>query len=75
MARVINPQALRDIRELAGVGQGDLAARCGISQGALSNIERKKSGVSPEVMRKLADALGVSLDSITIPLPEVAAAS
>lgn len=70
MARVINPKALRDIRELVGIGQGDLAGRCGITQGALSNIERDKSGVSPELMRKLANELGVSLDSITIPVPE-----
>ena len=75
MARTINAAALREIRELVGIDQRELAARCGISQGAISNIECGKHGVSPEVMRKFATALGVSLDAITIPLPRPEAAA
>ncbi len=72
MARAINGTALREIRDLVGIDQRELARRCGITQGTVSNIERGKHGVSPELMRKFADALGVSLDAITIPVPEVA---
>ena len=73
MPRAINSAALREIRDLVGIDQRELASRCGITQGAVSNIERGKHGVSPELMRKFADALGVSLDAITIPAPEEAA--
>lgn len=70
MPRAINPAALREIRDLVGISQRELARRCGIWQGTVTNIERGKHGVSPELMRKLADELGVKLDAITIPLPE-----
>jgi transcriptional regulator with XRE-family HTH domain len=70
MARVINGTALREVRDLVGIDQRELARRCGIRQGTVSNIERGKHGVSPELMRKFADVLGVSLDTITIPVPE-----
>ena len=70
MARQINGGAVREIRTLLGVEQADLARHCGITQGAMSNIERGKSGASPRVMRACADRLGVSLDSITYPAPE-----
>ena len=70
MPRAINPAALREIRDLVGIGQRELAARCEVSQQAISNAERGKHGVSPELMRKLASALGVALDAITIPVPD-----
>jgi transcriptional regulator with XRE-family HTH domain len=70
MARAINPAALREIRDLVGIDQRELARRCGIQQGTISNIERGKHGVSPELMRKFATALCVSIDAITIPAPE-----
>jgi len=74
MPRAINPAALREIRDLVGIDQRELARRCGVSQQAVSNAERGKHGVSPEVMRKLADALGVPLDAITNPIPEATSA-
>lgn len=70
MARAINPAALREIRELVGIDQHELARRCGIAQGTVSNIERRKHGVSPELTRKLATALGCSIDAITQAVPE-----
>jgi transcriptional regulator with XRE-family HTH domain len=70
MPRAINPAALREIRELVGIDQNELARRCGITQGTVSNIERRKHGVSPELMRKFATALGCSLDAITSPVAE-----
>lgn len=73
MARAINPAALREIRELVGISGRELGRRCGISETTVGNIERAKHGVSPELMRKIATALGCSIDAITIPLPDQAA--
>ena len=70
MPRAINPAALREIRSLIGISGRELARRCGISEGTVTNIECGKHGVSPELMRKIAISLGCSLDAITIPLPE-----
>jgi len=70
MARAINPAALREIRSLIGLSGRELARRCEISETTVTNIELGKHGVSPELMRKLADILGVPLDAITIPIPE-----
>jgi transcriptional regulator with XRE-family HTH domain len=70
MARAINGTAVREIRELVGIDQYELARRCEIDQGTVSNIERRKHGASPKVARKIADALGVSIDAITTPVPE-----
>lgn len=65
--RNLNGATVRVVRELTGISQHDLAARCAISQGTLSNIERGIHGTSPETNRKLADALGVPLEAITYP--------
>lgn len=76
--RNLNGATVRVVREALGISQRDLAARCDITQGALSNIERGIHGTSPETNRKLAGAMGVPLESITYPVgsPEpVAAAS
>lgn len=70
MPRAINRTALREIRGLVGLSQRELAARCGVTQTAVLNLEHGKNGASPELMRKLADQLGVPLDAITVPLPE-----
>lgn len=74
--RNLNGATVRVVRELLGISQEDLGARCGITQGALSNIERGIHGTSPETNRKLAEGMGVPLESITYPVAEpVAAAS
>jgi transcriptional regulator with XRE-family HTH domain len=65
MARAINPAALREIRELVGISQRELARRCGINQATVCHIEGDDHGVSPTLIRKLADALGCSVDAIT----------
>ena len=70
MARAINTAALREIRELVGISQRELGRRCGISETTVTNVERNKHGVSPTLMRKFADELGVPLDAITSPIPE-----
>lgn len=70
MPRTINRVALREIRELVGLSGRELARRCGISETTITNIEHGKHGVSPALMRKLADQLGVPLDAITSPVAE-----
>jgi len=72
MPRAINTAALREIRELVGISQRELGRRCGISPTTITNVERNKHGVSPELQRKIADALGVKLDAITSPVRETA---
>lgn len=66
--RKLNGATVRVVRELLGISQTDLAARCGITQGALSNIERGISGTTPETNKKFADGMGVPLESITYPV-------
>jgi len=56
MQRRVNGVALRTIRELAGISQTELARRADIGQATLSNIEKGKHGVSPQLTRKLADS-------------------
>lgn len=70
MARAINRTALREIRDLVGVTRRELGSRCGVAGGTITNIELGKHGCSPELQRKLADALGVKLDAITVPVIE-----
>ena len=70
MARQLNPAALREIRELAGISQPELARRAGIEQGSLSNIEHGKRGASPALLRRLAEGLKCSVDAISHHVPE-----
>lgn len=78
--RKLNGASVRVIRELTGISQADLARRIGVAKATMSNIENSVHGTTPETNRKLADAMGVPLESITYPVgvtdPEpVAAAS
>jgi transcriptional regulator with XRE-family HTH domain len=51
----VDPGALRDIRELAGLTREQLAVRCGLSSTTLYLAE--KGVVSMKTMEKMADAL------------------
>jgi transcriptional regulator with XRE-family HTH domain len=74
MNRKVNGAAVGTIRKALGMRQDALAAGAGITAAYLSQIEHgHRQQPAPEVMRRLADALGVPLDSITYPVPEVAA--
>ncbi len=55
-------------RKKRGMSQDDLAKRTGITQGYLSEIEIGRKSGDVQTLRKLADALKVSLDSL---VPEV----
>lgn len=51
-------------REHRGLKASDLAAQAGIAQAFLSQIETGKRDGTVETYRKLADALGVTLDDL-----------
>jgi transcriptional regulator with XRE-family HTH domain len=66
----IQPVALAVIRTLAGLSQAKLSEKSGVSQGYISGIESGDKKASPEMIKKLADALGVPIASlITDPTP------
>ncbi len=55
---------LKKIREDKKLGQSELAEKIGVSKQLLSGFENGRSGISNEVLKKLADALGVNPDAI-----------
>lgn len=55
---------LKKIREDKNIGQSELASRIGVSKQLLSGFENGRSGISNEVLKKLAEALDVSSDAI-----------
>ena len=55
---------LKKMREDKKIGQSELAVKIGVSKQLLSGFENGRSGVSNEVLQKLADALEVSSDAI-----------
>lgn len=64
-ALIIDGARVRAAREGRGLNQTELARLCGISQAALSNIERGQRNASPPLMRSLARHLGRGIDAIT----------
>lgn len=55
------PALLQAFRKQSGLTQADTALRLGISQQALSNIERHADKVSADRLLKLLGSLGVEL--------------
>jgi len=68
--RQSNGEAIRALREALGIKQEELAKRCGITQGGLSNIESGTRNASPETVVQLAKWLGVGVGAITSFPPE-----
>lgn len=65
--------SLRDLRAQAGLTQDELSAKSGLSQSQISQLELgnvRNSGV--RTLRKLADALGVTLGQVMAALDDVA---
>lgn len=61
--RLVNGNnAVRVFREWKGETQVDLAARSGLSQGHISDIESGRRTGTAAALRQIADALGVPLD-------------
>ena len=57
---------LKTIRESKRIRQSELAKQVGVSKQLLSGFENGRSGISNEVLKKLAIALDVSPDSILL---------
>ena len=57
-------QRLREIRQMRGLKQLDLSRRTGLQPSAISQFETGQRVPSPQNLIKIADALGVALDSI-----------
>lgn len=53
-----DPDALFRLRMQAGLTQGQLAERAGLSKGFVSKLESGKSSASAEALNRLAKALG-----------------
>ena len=51
-------RTLRQRRETAGLTQGDVASRVGLSRTSITNIEQGRQHVTLHVLYALADALG-----------------
>lgn len=52
---------LRSVRELRGLSQRDLAARAGLTNGAISLIEQNKSSPSVASLKRLLDAIPMTM--------------
>jgi transcriptional regulator with XRE-family HTH domain len=66
--RKVNGAAIASLRKALGISQRTLAARAAIAPAYLSQIEHSERHPGPEVIRRLADELGVPLNAITYPV-------
>jgi transcriptional regulator with XRE-family HTH domain len=60
-----NGAAIRSLREKDGWHQPEFARKVGMSQAALSNIEREKRSARPATIHRIARALRVPVAAIT----------
>jgi transcriptional regulator with XRE-family HTH domain len=60
-----NGAAIRSLREKDGWHQPDFAREVGMSQSALSNIEREKRSARPATIHRIARVLRVPVAAIT----------
>jgi transcriptional regulator with XRE-family HTH domain len=58
-------QRLRQYRQLADLSQNELAARAGVPRPTITNVESgAQAGMTLENARKLARALGITIDML-----------
>ena len=55
---------LKEIRQIMGLSQADLAARLGIKQPTLSRLESQDQDMQIETLRRIVQALGGELDVV-----------
>jgi transcriptional regulator with XRE-family HTH domain len=64
-------ERLRQLRELAGLSQRELARRANIPQPVVSDVERgHQKSIKFDTARRIARALGVTLDMLAGPEDE-----
>lgn len=61
MSTMLTGSKLRAIRALVGITQAELAEKSGVSPTAIAEYERDKRDLRADTIRKLCDALGVSV--------------
>jgi transcriptional regulator with XRE-family HTH domain len=61
-----NAEKIRDLRERAGLSREQLAERTGHHPASLRNIEGNRKNASAVSLARIAGALGVDLDDITL---------
>lgn len=62
-------ELLRKAREQAGITQRQLAVRCGMTQAAISRLERGDRSLTIEGLERLLLVMGMQLEVRTAPLP------
>lgn len=62
--RYLNGKALRRARLAAGLGQAELAAKCGVKQSQVSDWERDYNGCRAAMLPLLAEALGCETEAL-----------
>ena len=55
-------ETIRDLRKKHGISQGDLARIAGVSLPSISRLERGKDTIRLDVLVRILDALGYSLE-------------
>ena len=55
---------LKQIRTQKGMTQGDIVRTLGVSRSFVSNIENGKTNPTLSTIKRIADALGVSVDRL-----------
>ncbi|MDO9263586.1 MAG: helix-turn-helix transcriptional regulator [Desulfosalsimonadaceae bacterium] len=66
-AHVLNSvPMIRAWREYMGITQGELAARMDVSQAAIAKLERPLAKPRAATLRKIANALGISLAQLDV---------
>ncbi len=60
-------KTLAEWRSVRGITQVELAVKAGVSVSTVVNTEARRQDVTISTARKLAEALGVSLDAIAWP--------
>lgn len=64
-SRQLNGSAVRVIRELTGIRAGAFAKKIEIDPGYLTKIEQGSRQPSVDVMRRIANGLGVPIDAVS----------
>ena len=70
MKRKANGASIATIRKAIGIPQVALAGRLGIDKSYMSQIEHGVRQPAADLLSRIADELGVTIESISYPAPE-----